>query len=287
MNDNKSSKYFKLFLILFLVFVLISGSFFVVYKYVILKEDLESSSEINNSHQDKNNNDALPVEPKDYITDASYKIDNAKDSYYFYEELVRASDIVVPYLNIDAPAAQKINNEIKDLYENFMNMYNEFSQENLNLDLDNTESYDYIKSKYTYTINNDLLSILIKVSYTGRGSSVAEDYYAFNYDMKENKTLFLEDLCKRYGIIYEDAIKKVNETLDISFDKNFDFVDFSSLELREESDEYIKLNKEYFANQVKNKKENVYIDETNQLNIIVLNEHPFGGCGFYSDFIVF
>lgn len=266
----------------------IAATSFIVYKQVFTDKTVDNTAKEteNKTKDDNKEQEEIPkeeIQNKEYVIDATYKYNVTKSEYHYYKDIMKSSDIVVPYLNIKTKEAENINDEIKKLYEYFMEMYEDFSSEELDLNVDETESYDYIKTKYSYTIKNDIISILIEVERTGRGSSEAEEYYAFNYDLKEEKKLSLKELCNKLEINYDNTLKKVNEQIETTFNKTF----FSEVEADEEEKamqiEYIAENKNYFNNQIKDNKVTSYIDKNNQLNIKVYNEHPFGGCGFYYD----
>lgn len=287
-TEPKKPKFIKI-LISILVILLIAGGLFFGYKKFTEKNEYKENSQIKDSEKDNkvetNENKEPKDEPKEYVYDAKYKKEGLKESYLFFEKQVKLSEIVVPYLNVDTPEAEEINKEIKALFEEFIEMYDEYSQEDTSAEENGTGSFDYIKSNQSYTIQNDIISILIKVNRTGRGSSEAIEYYTFNYDLKAKKRLNLEDVCHKLNLNYEEAIKKVDEDLETSFENTFESDVIPSEEDKKEIAEYIELNKETFTNQLKDKKVKIYIDEKNQLNILVLNEHPFGGCGFYYDFV--
>lgn len=295
-QKHKKSIVIKILISILVISLIAGGVFFSYKKFFDKKDNVEITDSKNDKKEEEKENKEEQEEEsspkqikidndKEYVYDAEYKVAGLKESYMYFETRVNLSDIVVPYLNVNTPAASEINKEIKDLFDEFTEMYDMFSKSDTSSETDGSGSFDYIKSNYTYTINNDIISILIKVNRTGRGSSEAEEYYTYNYDLKSEKSINLEDICKSLNLNYKEALNKVNEDIENTFENTFELESIPTEEEKAERAEYIKLNKEKFNNDVNNNKVKFYIDENNKLNIVVLNEHPFGGCGFYSDFV--
>ncbi len=287
---------FKLILLILILVVVIGGGY-LVYDKFISTISFKNNAKVNNDENKKNNTDQTKddnndkedekktISKKKYIKDAEYQSEGLKESYFYYKEKMSPSDIVVPYLNLETESAKEFNKEIKDLYREFIEMYISFSNEGLSLKINETESYNYIKTNYTYTQENNIISILIKVNRTSRGSSEVVEYYSFNYDIKKDKILSFEDLCDKLNISYEDAIKKSNKILEITFNQQFELSNTPTDKEQKEIQEYINLNKEYFKTQIDNKTIQGFIDKNNKLKIILYNEHPFGGSGFYEEIV--
>lgn len=243
-------------------------------------KDDTTQKETNNKkdkEKDDNNEEAL-----DIVIDANYKAPTeVRESYDFDHEgnTVKLSDLVVPYINIDTDAVKEINKNIQEFYNDLVEQYDTYSKEVTD---DQPYSHNYIKSSYEYYEIHDLLSIVIKINTTGRGSSEAEEYFTINYDMQTEKMLTLKDLCDKVDIKYEDVIKQTEKAIDETIKKTYEITDN---EHDEEINEYNKNNKEYFTMQKNSSSEIAYVDKDANLIVITNIEHPFGGCGYYFDFV--
>lgn len=279
-TPKKKNPFLKIFIVI-IVLCALGGAGYYTYQEFIVKKDIKSNSDVDDTQKNQEEKEEqTPLENKDYVIDATYEAKVIEGTNTSYSEMYKVSDIVVPYLNIETNEAKEINNEIKKLYDEFIERYNAISQVEVIPRQGEYWKYDYIKTSYKYTDQNNIISILIKVELTGRGGSEAEEYYAFNYDLKEEKRLYLLDLCNKFNLNYDSTLKQVNEALDKSLIKTFELTE----PISEEFIEFIKENKENFNEELKNKKENIYIDENNQLNVITLNNHPTGS-GFYYEFV--
>lgn len=106
-------------IILGVLVVLMVG--YIVYDKVLNQNNNSESKENKNSVSKLNSS-------KDWVYDADYDLPTNKESYYGFSDhskLISASDLVVPYINIDSDDAKKANKEIYELYENLIKKFNE------------------------------------------------------------------------------------------------------------------------------------------------------------------
>lgn len=241
--------------------------------FILSKENFKENNPENTTQEMENEKTEKETQ---YVIDANYKAEVTKESYKFYKETIKITDLVFPYLNMETSAANEINQEIKKLYDEYVEMYEGFSNENLDYNENETESFDYVRTDYSYTINNEIVSIVIKVDRTGRGSSQAEEYYTFNYDLKEDKRISFNDLVQKYNLNITDINNIVYKKIETSITNTYE-----GYENQQELNEYNTQNKEYYKKSIQNNNSLIYIDEENKLNILVYIEHPCGGSGFY------
>lgn len=276
-DKRKKKEFPRKAVMLLLAILIVSGSLYVYGKF---QESL-NPSDYEPSTKDPENPEETPGETQSgYVIDASYKASSDIVTSYAHgsvDNIVKLSDIVVPYLNVKSEDANAINKEIESLYKEFVDLYDYYSQE---ITEEQPYSNDYIKSSYTFTVNNDIVSILIKVNKSGGGSSEAEEYYTANYDLITNKRLSLSDLCSKYNVDYQKVIEQAKESIETSYDRAFGTINYTG---EENVEEYKANNKSYFERQNREKTETAYVDANNKLTLITLIKHPFGGAGFYWD----
>lgn len=109
-------------------------------------------------------------------------IDKKQDGYQFK----------LPAININTDYIATINNQIKNKY-NFNYFY----------------GIDYF-----YTINNDILSLVITTS----ADIGCEDHFFFNYDLKNDKELTSYDLISKLSITEEEYLAEINKSAVASFE---------------------------------------------------------------------
>lgn len=139
---------------------------------------------------------------KDYVYDASYDFDFARDSYYANGRLINKSDIVVPYININSDAAKTANEEIAKLYTDLGESYNDATEKEL----------FYRVSKYDAYVVDNIVSIIITV--TAGGTDVPYDvYYTYNFSLKDGSLLSYSDVFTASGIDFNNISNRVQSTV--------------------------------------------------------------------------
>lgn len=138
-------------------------------------------------------------ESKDLIYDADYGFENKllKDSYStdtFYSK----EELIVPYINIDSEYAKKVNNEIREIYEQ---EYNDFARVVGNTII--------VSLKYEYFYNDDILSVVIHRKKGLMNAGASNRYTIYNFNLHTLDKASLEDCYKAIG--YESK-----EQLDLS-----------------------------------------------------------------------
>lgn len=252
------------------IIVVIATSSFVVYKKVFDSKNVDNQQKATENKKEDNNvkKDESEIKEKEYVIDATYKRD-VVSSYQVRGTTIYLKDLVFPYLNVDTKVSKSINKEIEKVYDEYIELYEQYSK----------IGEDIISSKYSYTITDNIVSILIEVNYAAGGGNPATSFYTFNYDIKEDKKITLNDLSIKYNIDMDSINKQVNEKISTSITDTFDIT--NPEEELPDIQEYIKKNKVTYELSIKNNNTLVYIDKENKLNVLVLIEHPYGGSYFY------
>lgn len=141
---------------------------------------------------------------KDWVYAAEYEKNIEAESYTTeFEETYYASDIVVPYININSDDAKSANEEIKMVFDDAIKIFNEGTNDGLSyVDECNYESY----------VDDNILSVLITYG-TGATSVVHPSYYAYNFDLKTGNKLTYEDVYQIAGFSTAEIESKVEEAI--------------------------------------------------------------------------
>ena len=123
--------------------------------------DNDINENVNDNNNNDNNDNILKLDSsKEWVYDADYNLPTNKESYYGYSDhtkLISASDLVLPYINIDSADAKKVNQEIYKLYEDLITKFNENLKEEIWFTLVEYETYT----------NNNIISVVITTESAG------------------------------------------------------------------------------------------------------------------------
>ena len=125
-------------------------------------------------------------ETKDLLY-TGYKLENEDENYY-------SVNAKIPLINVDAPKAKEINKEIK----------NEF-YDKANTIMRQTDNYVVYNVTYASYINGDILSVAIKASLKEGNKSEKVSIKTYNYSLKGDRLLSLEDLI----LLKKDTVENV------------------------------------------------------------------------------
>lgn len=163
----------------------------------------------NKDNENGDKNEVLEIkkidEGKEYVYDANYDLSTNKESYYgdvTHSTLVSASDLIVPYINIDNNDANRVNNEIYNLYVELINEYNE------NLE----EEIFYTLVKYESYINNNILSVVIYTESGGTSIPIYQ-YYTYNFDLVTGILLSYTEVLNKMNLNKTDLDDLVKDVL--------------------------------------------------------------------------
>ncbi len=110
-------------------------------------------------------------------------------------------EVHIPHINIDNEIADEYNNEIKT----FVNKTNEI------LNANNNNAIYLVE--YVATIQNDILSVMIKSNLKEGSSAQRLIIETFNYDLRNNKKITLEELLKVERLNINDVQTKINDAI--------------------------------------------------------------------------
>ncbi|MDO5556150.1 MAG: hypothetical protein Q4G09_05940 [Clostridia bacterium] len=181
------------------------------------------------------------------------------------DKLYSLKDIVVPYINLNSDDANKVNNEIKELFDEMAQFFEE--------ELTSTQTW-YRISSYKYFINDNILSILIT---TESGGSAVEtyEYHTYNFDLKTSKLLDYKSIYNSVGYTSDNIDSKV-ETAINNYERLKEFAnEFYDKSLQEPITFKQKSINNYYDS-VANKKIAYFLDSNGKLNVIVRIEMPIG-----------
>ena len=147
---------------------------------------------------------------EEYTTDVSIKkIDEAQEivyTYYTKDENKKNSydmNLNIPYINIDNEVIAAYNEEIKQTYEEKAESILQTENENIIYTL-----------QYEATIENDILSLIIRANLKEGSSAQRLIIQTFNYDLRNNKEITLEELITLKQLNSNDVQNKINQEIE-------------------------------------------------------------------------
>ena len=146
---------------------------------------------------------------EEYTTDVNIrKINNDQEIVYTYyqktENKKNSYDINlnIPYINIDNETIVAYNEEIKQTYEE--KAENTLQTENENI---------IYTLQYEATIENDILSLIIRANLKEGSRAQRLIIQTFNYDLKNNKEISLEEMIELKQLNQRDVQSKIDEEI--------------------------------------------------------------------------
>ena len=159
-------------------------------------EDQENNSEFDSS--------------KVLVYDALYDLSTDEESYCVtmdYNtmnclEMAYAIDLIVPYININSDDAKIANQEIYELYEELINIFNENSDYGV----------WFTDVEYSYYINDNILSVVITTS-SGGTDVIAYQYYTYNFDLNTGNFADYSEVYSLAGFTSDNIDSSVAEAI--------------------------------------------------------------------------
>ena len=112
-------------------------------------------------------------------------------------------DLHIPYINIDDEKIENMNNDIKETFEN--KAENVLQSENQNV---------IYTVQYEATIENDILSLIIKSNLKQSTSAQRLIIRTYNYDLKNKKEITLQKLINKNGLNENDVQNKIKQEIE-------------------------------------------------------------------------
>ena len=237
---------------IFIIFLLLISIVIMCYSNKNKDVSDEDKTSVSSKNLTKKSNIKID-DNRDLIYDANYLYKNFSDESYYSENMNKSyslKDINLPYININSEDANNANKEIKTLFEELA--------ENFEQEYKNTKTWYNIASYKTYTKGN-LLSILITVE--SGGTDVEQyKYYTYNFNLDTLKLYSYEEVYKLAGF----NSNNINDKVEDAIKKSERFTKF-----KEDMTTYIEKSIKNYTNSVKDKSIKYFIDGNNELNIIV------------------
>ena len=188
-----------------------------------------------------------------YTTDLNIpKIDEEQElvyTYYTKDENKKNSydlNLNIPYINIDNEVIAEYNEEIKQTYEEKAESILQTENENIIYTL-----------QYEATIENDILSLIIRANLKEGSSAQRLIIQTFNYDLRNNKEITLEEMINLKQLNINDVQNKINQEIESEHQRVEDLrsLGYSVFERNPEDEMYkIENSQEFFV-----KDGNIYI----------------------------
>lgn len=160
-----------------------------------------------------------------------YSKDESKENYYDI-------NVNIPYINMNDEIIQQYNEEIKQTYEKKAE------------DILQTQSKNTVYTlQYEATIENDILSLIIRANLKEGTSAQRLIIQTFNYDLKNHKEITLEELITLKELNVNDVQNKINQEIRIQYQRVEDLksLGYEIFERNPESEMYkIENSQEFF-----------------------------------------
>ena len=229
-NKEKSRKGLVIINIILLLLV-IGLVLFILYDKKILFNKEEKVVEIKS---DLNSEQLKIYNEFELVYNAEYAYEVSQNNYTDTENNIRYyTDIVIPFVNINSEDVKKINEDIKKLNDSLVKEY-----EN---NLINNEYY--VKSNYTYVINNNILSLVIIITRNNESNQEYNEYKTYNINLDTKKKMTYLELLNSLTIkeLDKKITKKNIETLETEAikEKTLELIELNNIETKEEYTEEI------------------------------------------------
>ena len=246
--------------IFFLVILLLS--FIGLAGYILYgKEDLPNPNE-NNTTTTTISSLKLDI-AKDWVYKAEYTYEVEEESYNdIYDTTFSVKNIKAPYININSSDAQRINKQIKEVFDKLIDEYKEA--------LVNKEATSTLK--YESYLNENILSVVIEHLNSWNES----EYYTYNLNIKTGKLLTFEEIYQIVGLTEVDIEPKLEQAIT---DYINNFLEETNQDLPAEK--FINESMEMFYNSLEGNQFGYFFDKNNNLNIITVLSLPVGHGTYY------
>ena len=213
-DEQNSNKKLKIFYGIIIVICIISIICAIIYQIRKQNEEDHQAPIISNEGNVDNNKTEFNniFENKvNYLENNSYritKLERNKEIVYtgFERKEQKVNDyeldVNIPYINIKNENIEKINQQIKDLFENKAKS------------ILNSQNNDVIYTvKYSAYITNNILSIVIRATLKEGTEPQRDIVQTYNYDLTNQKEYTIQEILNLKGITENDANKKIKEQI--------------------------------------------------------------------------
>ena len=185
-----------------------------------IQEDVSSNRKDRNIKIDYN---------RDYVYDAGYHNDNKYKEYDYCDGTtythdgfdvikcdkgsMRLSNLVVPYINIRSNDAYRVNRELKDLYEEYADRFDDFY-----IGLESGNGGSQVLGYYSF-LSDKVLSVVVIYGYQ-KTDVLYPNYKVYNFDLSNGDLLDYDDMIKLLDV---DTDLVYSNVLDNVSNNDFDF----------------------------------------------------------------
>ena len=195
-------------------------------------------------------------EDKDIIYTYYDKTESKKNSYEV--------NLQIPYINIENEIIEQYNNEIKETFQK--KAENVLATQNKNI---------IYTVKYQATIEDNILSVIIKSELKEGASAQRQIIKTYNYDLSNNKEINLEEVIAKKGFEKDEAQIKIRDRIKIEEKKVEDLkkLGYNIFERDSEDEQYnIENTKEFYV-----KEQRIYViypygneNLTTEMDVVVI-----------------
>lgn len=203
-----------------------------------------------------NTNVKKQEEDKDIIYTYYDKTESKKNSYEV--------NLQIPYINIENEIINQYNNEIKETFQKKVDKVLETQNKNI-----------VYTVKYQATIEDNILSLIIKSELKEGASAQRQIIKTYNYDLSNNKEINLEEVIAKKGFEKDEAQIKIRDRIKIEEKKVEDLkkLGYNIFERNSDSDQYnIENTKEFYV-----KEQRIYViypygneNLTTEMDVVVI-----------------
>lgn len=183
------------------------------------------------------------LEKNTFDTNVEKKQDNEDIIYTYYDKTESKKNsyelnLQIPYINIDNEIINQYNNEIKETFQEKADRVLETQNKNI-----------IYTVKYQATIEDNILSLIIKSELKEGASAQRQIIKTYNYDLSNNKEVTLEEMIAKKGLKQDEVQRKIKDRIKIEEKKVEDLknLGYSIFERNSEDEQYdIGNSKEFF-----------------------------------------
>ena len=180
------------------------------------------------------------------------KQEEDKDIIYTYYDKTESNknnyelNLQIPYINVDNETINQYNNEIKETFQKKADKVLETQNKNI-----------IYTVKYQATVEDNILSLIIKSELKEGASAQRQIIKTYNYDLITNKEITLKEMISRKGLNQDEVQRKIIDRIKIEEKKVEDLkkLGYSIFERNSEDEQYnIENSKEIFI-----KNQHIYV----------------------------
>ncbi len=228
--------------------------------YIVYDKLEKNDNELSDKKQDENKNVTKLDDTRDWIYDAEYEKNVTANSYTtVYNNTYYADDIKVPYINVNSAYAKRANNEISQVFDEAIKVYND--------GLSNKTSY-VDECNYKNYLNGNNLSVVLTYG-VGSTDVVHPKYYTYNINLITGNELSYEEVYTLANISSTNIDSKIESAItSVLKERLKDTKNDLSTCINESIDNY--------KASVNNNTLKYFLSENNKLNVVVKLSIPVG-----------